>query len=579
MQSTKIIASILFIMGMFFTSCEELLEPDNDNHSTTDRFFTDPAWAEGVLANAYVAWPNSYSFDEVATDDAVSNVKGNNYRRMATGEWSALFDPLSIWNSAYKQIFYINYFLGIVDDVDYAWEDKGSSSVVRDSLFKKRFKGEAYILRAWYNFELLKKHGGLGENDQALGFVILTKPITSVDNYNLPRSSYDSCVQFILNDINAGIALLPNDYVDIPGDIAYNKVFGNTAPTNKNRGRVNGRFGKALKSRVTLWVASQSIYNAAGKWDSAAVAAAQLLSTATGGVNGVAGMSANGHKFWLSENDVDVLFRRDYVTNNSLESANFPPSRFGEGRVNPSQNLVDAFGTAIGYPINHASAIYDPLKPYVGRDPRLGLFIVYDSSGVNTPLTNVIRTRVEDLKDGLNQTNTSTRTGYYLKKLLMPAVNLTPPSPTTARHYYPIFRYTEMFLNYAEAANEAWGYDDDPMGYGFTPKTIIARIRTRAGIAAADPYLTSIASDDDMRTLIRNERRIELSFEGYRFWDMRRWGLPLGETAKGVSIENRVPTIIDVETRNYSNDMIYGPIPYQETLKSNKILQNKVWVR
>ena len=578
MQSTKIIASIIFIMGMFFSSCEEFLEPDNDNHSTTDRFFTDPAWAEGVLANAYVAWPNSYSFDEVATDDAVANVKGNSYTRMATGEWSALFDPLSIWNAAYKQIFYINYFLGIVDDVDYAWDDKGSPSAVRDSLFKKRFRGEAYILRAWYNFELLKRHGGLGENDQPLGFVILTKPITSEDNYNIPRSSYDSCVQFILNDIKDGMALLPNDYLDIPNNVAYNKVFGNT-PANKNRGRVNGRFAKALKSRVTLWVASQSIYNAAGKWDTAAVAAAKLLSTATGGVNGVAGMSANGHKFWMSESDVDVLFRRDYVASNSLEVINFPPSRYGSGMVNPSQNLVDAFGMASGYPINHASSTYNPAKPYVGRDSRLGLFIVYDSSVVNTQSPTIVRTRVEDPKDGLNQTVTSTRTGYYLKKLLMPAVNLTPPSPTTARHYYPIFRYTEMFLNYAEAANEAWGPNADPMGYGFTPRTIIARIRTRAGIAAADPYLASIVTADEMRTLIRNERRIELSFEGYRFWDLRRWNLPLNESVKGVSISAGVPSIIGVEERNYSNEMIYGPIPYQETLKSNMILQNKVWVR
>jgi hypothetical protein len=134
-----------------------------------------------------------------------------------------------------------------------------------------------------------------------------------------------------------------------------------------------------------------------------------------------------------------------------------------------------------------------------------------------------------------------------------------------------------MFLNYAEAANEAWGPDADPNGYGFTPRTIIAAIRKRAGIPAADPYLATITSKEAMRDLIRNERRIELSFEGFRFWDMRRWALPLNEGIKGMKIEGGNYTVIDVETRDYKPYMNYGPIPYTETLKSNLTLQNTGW--
>ena len=148
---------------------------------------------------------------------------------------------------------------------------------------------------------------------------------------------------------------------------------------------------------------------------------------------------------------------------------------------------------------------------------------------------------------------------------------------STARHFYTMFRYTEIFLNYAEAANEAWGPDLDPMGYGFTPRTIIAAIRKRGGIPAADPYLASITTQADMRELIRNERRIELCFEGFRFWDIRRWNLNLDETVKGISIAGGVPSIIDVEGRLYQPFMKYGPIPYQETLKSNLTLQNEGW--
>lgn len=572
MQSNKIIASALIIAGLVFTSCEKLLEPDNDNHSTDTRFYNDPAFAEGILLNGYNALPNGYELNEVATDDAVTNVKGSAYQKMATGEWSAMYDPLSIWTSAYQTLYYLNYFLSIADNVKYAWDDRNSPSAVRDTLFKRRFIGEAKILRAWYNFELLKRHGGIATDGSAQGFIILRTVPDRNANYNLPRNSYEECVQFILDDLNSGISLLPNTYGDISGEVAYNIVFGNT--NNKNKNRVDGRFAKALKSRVLLHVASESLYNAAGKWDSAAVAAARLLTVSGGGINGIAGMSKNGLYFWGFPNDPEILFRKDFEMSNNREVADFPPSRFGHGQTNPSQNLVDAFPMANGYPINDPSSGYDPSNPYLNRDPRLVSDIVFNGNVING---TVINTSVDDPKDGLNQTETSSRTGYYLKKLLNSANNLSPDIMSTGQQFYTIFRYTEIFLNYAEAANEAWGPDGDPNGYGFTPRTIIAAIRIRGGIDAADPYLASISTQVDMRALIQNERRIELCFEGFRFWDMRRWGLNLTETVKGISISNNVYTPIDVEARLYQPNMIHGPIPYQETLKSNLTLQNEGW--
>ena len=575
-QPIKILSGILVITGMFFTSCNDLLGPDNDNHSTTDRLYKDGAFAEGVMINGYTGFLNNYALDEVATDDAVTNIKANSYQRMATGEWSAIFNPISVWNSAYQKLYYLNYFLSIVNDVDYAWEDKASSSKVRDSLFRVRYTGEAKALRAWYNFDLLKNHGGVAADGSAKGFVILNKALNRFDDYKLPRNSYDECVKFILDDLNDAIALLPNTYVDrTTGDIvAWNKVFGSGGSANKNANRIDGRFVKALKSRVTLYIASQSIYTAPAKWDSAAVAAAQLLRTSSGGINGITGLSSTGVNFWKNYADADILFRRDYANANTREVANFPPSRFGSGQTNPSQNLVDAFPMANGYPITHSLSLYKPATPYVGRDPRLKAYILYSGSNA---LGAVVNTNVEDLKDGLNQTVNSTRTGYYLCKLLQSGVNLTPTVMSTARNFYTIFRYTEMFLNYAEAANEAWGPTGDPKGYGFDAKKIMAAIRKRGGIAAADPYLASITSTADMRELIRNERRIELCFEGFRFWDMRRWGLNLNETVKGMSIAGGVYSIINVEDRLYKPFMQYGPIPYQETLKDNLILQNTGW--
>lgn len=563
----RLAGMIITMMCLFFTSCEkDLFRPDDDNHSGEERLLTDPAFAEGILLNAYATLPNGYTLEEVASDDAVTNVDGNSYRRMATGEWSAVFDPLSVWGAAaYQPIYYINYFLSINDKVDYAWDDRGSPSEEREAAFRKRFRGEALALRAWYNFELLKRHGGVGADGTPLGFVIMKEPLKKEGNSNIPRSSYAECVQVILEDIETAITLLPDVYENQGNDLVYNSVFG---AVNKNR--VNGLFAKALKSRVALHIASMPFNTDQNKWAAAAEAAAGLLTP----IGGIAGLSSTGINFWRAENDKEILFRRDYFNANAREQQNFPPSRFGRGETNPSQNLVDAFPMVNGYPIADAGSNYDPNDPYANRDPRLKAYILYNGNELNNV---IVHTSVEDPLDGLTQTVASTRTGYYLKKLLQPAVNLTPTVMSTQRQFYTLFRYTELFLNYAEAANEAWGPDEDPGGYGFTAAQIIGAIRKRAGLSQPDDYLNSVTSQAAMRDLIRNERRIELCFEGFRFWDMRRWEINLSQPVKGMSIANGVSTVIDVENRTYAPFMKYGPIPNIEILKSNALVQNTGW--
>jgi hypothetical protein len=72
-----------------------------------------------------------------------------------------------------------------------------------------------------------------------------------------------------------------------------------------------------------------------------------------------------------------------------------------------------------------------------------------------------------------------------------------------------------------------------------------------------------------MRELIRNERRLELCFESFRFWDLRRWNANLNETARGIEG--------DVEVRDYKDYMTYGPVPYSETMKFGNLKQNDGW--
>ncbi|MEX2371048.1 MAG: RagB/SusD family nutrient uptake outer membrane protein [Bacteroidales bacterium] len=564
--------TLLSGLVLLLSSCDDFLEPTRDNRLFEEQVFNNPVYAEGLLLNAYSSLPTSYSFEDVTTDNAVTNDRGSNLLRMATGEWKSSFNPFSEWNNAYNQIYYINLFLEKLHEVEWSWEREEINQ-----LYLKRLKGEAYGLRAWYEFQLLQSHAGLTDNNELLGFPIVTEVLTVEDDLALPRDTYEACLQRIMNDCDTAIANLTDEYEDTDDPI-YDAVYGDNF-----KNRINATVVRALVSRVALHAASPAFTvnlseaEKQQRWETSAMNAGVLLT----GIGGPTGLSPTGHLFYLPQTsplvfDGDIIWRSDYVLNNTVESQNYPPSLFGQGRTNPSQNLVDAFPMANGYPITHPSGAFDESAPYANRDPRLDHYIVYNLGKIR----NIsILTLIGVTKDGNNATTESTRTGYYLKKLMNPNANVDPTFSNDAIHFYTYFRYTEIFLNYAEAANEAWGPDGDPNGYGFTAKDVIAAIRSRAGIDQPDNYLSELTTREELRELIRNERRLELSFEGFRFWDLRRWAEDLTESCRGVFVTLDGTTNYDyqeIEKRNYEPYMIYGPIPYNETLIYD-LTQNKGW--
>ena len=559
---------LVVLIALVLGACNNMFEPDPINQQNEEFLLSDPTWAEGIMVKGYVDLNDTYLFNEVATDDAVTNVLEedealNDFLRVATGEWSDLFNPLSEWGN-YSTIYNLNYFMTIVDDVAWSW-----TSPRANELFASRHKGEAHALRALHYFELLRNHAGEAGNGDMLGVPIVTVPLDITDNWALPRAQFDACVNLIMSDLDSALSLLPDTWRDYEDDDST-RVFG-----VEYLNRINGNIVKALRSRVATYAASPAFNN--GVYDPAMVEEAANLSAEVleviGGVNGI---PAEGHLFYDDDNDInnpEIIWRTNWEQSNDIEQNAFPPSLFGDGQVNPSQNLVNAFPMADGYPIDHPSSTYDSGDPYTNRDPRLTAYIIFDGNDMNG---RVIETDVDfDSEDGLNKVPQSTRTGYYLKKLLREDTNLEPGQENEQRHFFPYIRYTEIFLNYAESANEAWGPDGDPNGYGFTARDVIAAIRERGGIDPSDPYLASLTTKEQMREMIRNERRIELSFEGYRFWDLRRWGLDLTETARGIRISDSGNSIIDVENRQYQEHMIYGPIDLDEILKYDGLLQNR----
>jgi len=587
MRSFKIF-SYLMVSLLMVTACK-FLEPENDNHSTIARIYNEPAFAEGLLVRAFTYIPtNDYRWDEVATDDAVTNDKLNSFMRMAKGEWSALYDPQNLWDNSNKSILYINEFLSIVDTVQWKW-----TSPEQDKLFIRRLKGESYALRGMFKYYLLRNHGGIGSDGKLLGTPIYNEFLTTPEQFSRPRATFAECVASAYTDFTEALKYLPMDYGNVAAlsglptgfsevtDInSYNTVMGDFS-----RQRISGSIVKALRSRLALLAASPA-FNATSDltlWQDAANYAAEVIAAK----GGIPGLDPKGHIFYLaaqvteanlSSGDLkdlnEILWRRPVYTDNAREVANFPPSLYGNGRVNPTQNLVDAFPMANGYPITDVTnSKYDATKPYTGRDPRLALYVVYNGSSMKS---TTINTSVGSGNNANDAIQTSTRTGYYLRKLLREEVNANPSALSTQQHFQTHIRYTEMYLSYAEAANETWGPDGKGTN-AFSARDVIAAIRKRAGITQPDNYLTSQTTKDQMRTLIRNERRLELCFEGFRFWDLRRWKEDLSVPAKGVNINGTTYTYYTVENRAYDNAyMQYGPIPDKEVTKFN-FIQNKGW--
>ena len=587
--------SLSLCLAASLSACDDLFDPALANNKDITEV-TDPLFARGLIDNAFLVLPyDGSSVSDVATDDAVSNDNDNNYKKMATGNWTSEMNPVNQWETRYHAIQYCNLFLEHVDEVEWSY-----SSESLNQMFKDLYRGNAYALRGLHMFYLLRAHCGM-VNGELMGVPIhLSSEDVSTD-FNQPRNTFKECVEQIMNDFDEALKYLPAEYGDVSAsavpakyaqlgadDAEYNRAFG-----NNQRGKIDANIISAFKAQVAIFAASPA-YASAGAmtYEQAARYAADCLKIR----GGISSVDPTGWK-WFANKDfiknykftdpdpLEIIWRGVVGDSNDQESNNYPPSLYGKGRINPTQNLVDAFPMANGYPITDAASGYDASNPYDNRDPRLRTYILVngDLMGVgNTPINTAADATT---LDGLNRENgSSTVTGYYLRKLLRDDINLNPSSTTQQRHFGARIRATEIFLDYAEAANEASGPKANVGGAGFSAYDVIKAIRQRAGVGGDnDPYLEECAaSQEKMRQLIRNERRLELCFENHRFWDLRRWKANLNEGVRGVSITTAASGDfnyrgINVESRDYKDYMYYGPIPYSEILKWSNLQQNEGW--
>lgn len=548
-------------VGSAFTlcSCNDFLDREEDSFIDKTATFDSYNRTKQYLTYAYSLLPeglNRFSGGALlgaATDDACFAIESSNIQQFNNGSWNALSNPDNVWD---------RYFAGIAKcctllensnhvNLDISRLDPAKRVEYENNLKDIRmWRAEAHFLRAYFNFELLKRYGPIP--------IIKSTLDINKDYSDTPRPTMKEVVEFIAKDCD-----MAADSLELTPWRNMNDAFG----------RATKGAALALKSRLLLYAASPLYVDFgdideankpsdAALWKAAADAAKAVID-----LNQYELASAYDDLFKNDFQNKEYIFVRRYPSNSDFEKSNFPVSYGGKGGTNPSQNLIDDYemldGTAFDW--------NDPVKaahPFENRDERL----------LATVLMNGVLFKGKRVAtypggaDAMPNPN-ATKTGYYLRKFLNENVNIQTGGGSDG-HVVPLFRLAEIYLNYAEALNEYDPTNPDIAVY-------LNKIRERVSL----PDVPSGLTQEQMRTLIHHERRVELAFEEHRFWDVRRWKVAsstLGAPVKGVKITqddagNFTYSPVQVEQRVFQPKMYWYPIPQSEVLKLHHWEQNKGW--
>lgn len=385
-----------------------------------------------------------------------------------------------------------------------------------DETLKNRLMGEAQFLRALFYFNLADYYGGVPLIQQTLQL-----------GAELPgRNTRKEVLDFIVAECDNAAKVLPAAY------------------DNANTGRAT--LGAALTLKVKALLLDK-------QYPQAAAAAKQVIDM------GQYHLYDNyGTMFTevAAENNSEVIFDVQYAApglgeGSPMDGFLAPRNSFGKGwdQAYPTQNLVDSYEMTNGKMITEPGSGYDAAHPFDNRDPRLDYTIIRPGSSWKGMTYDNIQ--VAGAK--------STFIGYLPRKYVLTVDGFNwGDSPLN----YIVFRYADLLLMYAEAENEASGANGNVYG-------AINEVRARKGVNM--PPVPAGKSKEQMRDIIRHERRIELAFEGIYYSDIRRWGIAK-QLMDGAVIKTMTGQQLDV--RHFVDALYLWPVPQGEIDLNPKLEQN-----
>ena len=406
---------------------------------------------------------------------------------------------------------------------------------------KNLIAGQLYFFRAWNHFMLMQYWGGLPYIDVVLD-------ANSV--FNLPRLSYQATAEKAAEDFQKAADLLPID---------WDQTAAGKATLGKNAVRINKVMALAYKGKDLLWAGSpmmnqestgNATYNADFCKRAADTFAEALKICEETGRYELADWDHYQEIFYTYKQNKlnglkEVLFWENMATCHigvwrwNLVNDWRPPLINNSGiKCYPAANYTDYFGMANGLPIPDitkpdAASGYNPEYPYKDRDPRFYYNFIYDAVKTVLDGSKILKDGLPDerkqyaslYEGGLYRTDTPSKcvfTGYMNKKFTSQYMNDFDDYKEGTVLVMPLLRLADVYLMYAESAAAGYGSATaSASGYSLSAVGAIDKVRARAGVAGVNSKF--LGSVDDFMSEVRRERAVELSFEGHRFTDLRRW--------------------------------------------------------
>jgi hypothetical protein len=533
----------IILLGFILFSCDDdFLELTPKDQITDKILWEDSKVADLFLNGVYSGLPGPFNTSdpmENYSDNSMCGINGSFTRStIANANYTPSTAP-SQWG-LYSSIRSSNVFI-----------KKASESDLPDD-WKQQRLGEARFLRAYYYSILWTWYGGVPIITDVLDIS------TQGDEIFHSRNTAEETFRFIVDECE-----------DIANDL----------PLSAEAGRATRGAALSLKGWCELFWASP-LYNPDNdktKWAAAAETYKKVIDL------GVYSLFPDYNAmFWeVNDNNEEVIFDKQYLGGTDLghsrEGLQGPHELgYGEqlswGGVNPTQELVDEYCMENGLPISDPESGYDPQNPYFKREKRFYQSIVYDGApwlgGEMIIRQGVGSTAATDIYDQDERTNT----GYYLGKGLDPQYCVNGPLKLNGSNFI-IFRYGEILLSYAEAQNEAVGPDASVYD-------AVNQVRQRSDL----PPLQEGMTQEEMRTAIYRERRVELAFEEKRWFDLVRLKMAeekLNGTFHAMLIEQEndiwVYKIIPAPagTRTFYPEKNYVfPIPQSAMDRNTNLVQN-----
>jgi hypothetical protein len=495
MKTNKYISAFVVIAGLAFSACKkDFLTLNPTDRLTNEAITTDTSLFEDYVVNCYIGEDIGvnegagsppgfgrgfeYAMSSSTTDESMYNTDNGSWLieqgQMAPDNTGFLG---TIWARSYYGIRNCNYALSVLKTINMSQSHKNI------------LQGELEFIRAYRYQDLIRNYGGA----VLVGDTVAQLSDNLLDPFFYTRATLQNSIAYAVAQLDDAAQRLP---------LANSSTWA--------LGRATEGAALALKSRLLLYAASP-LYNV-GTWADAAAAAKAVMNL------GAYTLSQNGYQqLFLSPNDNEIIFERLFIPNIAphvcMEIANGPNGFDGWAGNTPYQNLVDAYQMANGKAITDPASGYDPQNPYVNRDPRFYATILYNKAPYRGDTVDVYTPGGKDSNQGPDNWNAS-QTGYYLKKFMNDAYPIDNPWSVAGGQPWIYLRYAEILLNYAEAQNEASGPDA-------TVYAAVNSIRERPSVNMPD--LPAGLTQTQMRTAIMNERQVELAFEEFRFYDVRRW--------------------------------------------------------